>query len=80
VSAAATRSTPRPSPRDVARELHALFRIEAPSEIEVDLIAWHREARVLWRPAGAADARVVRSGSRAILAIAAHARKVEGGG
>jgi uncharacterized protein DUF955 len=74
MTAAALLPAQRQSPLDVARALHARFRIEARSEIEVELIAWHCGARVLWRHAGAADARVVLSGSRAILGIAAHAR------
>jgi len=74
VTAPASRRKRRVPPRDVARGLHARFGIEAPGEIEVDLIAWHCGARVLWREAGPADARAVISGSRAILAIAAHAR------
>jgi hypothetical protein len=61
-------------PRDVARALHARLGIEAPSEIEVDLIAWDRGATVHWRPSGPADARAIIAGARAILAIAAHAR------
>ena len=61
-------------PRDVARALHARFGIEAPSEIEVGLIAWHCGASVHWRPSGPADARATIAGARAILAIDAHAR------
>jgi hypothetical protein len=65
---------PRPTPRELARGLHADFKIEAPSEIEVDLMAWHRGASVHWRPSGPADARAVIVGSRATLAIASHMR------
>ena len=61
-------------PIAVARALHARFDIRAPNEIAIELMAWHCGARVLYRPAGSADARVVRAGDRAILAIAESAR------
>jgi hypothetical protein len=74
VTVTASRPEPQLHPRDAARAIHARLGIEAPSEIEVDLIAWHYGASVHWRPSGPADARAIIAGSRAILAIAAHAR------
>ncbi len=64
----------RPDPVALARALHARFGIQAPHEIAIDLMAWHCGARVLYRPTGSADARVVRAGDKAILAIALGAR------
>jgi hypothetical protein len=73
-TALTTEEPPRPDPVALAVALHARFGILSPPEIEVELIAWHCGARVVWRHAGSADARVVLSGERAFLAIAAEAR------
>jgi len=74
VTASSPSNASSPRPREAARALHARLGIEAPSEIEVDAIAWHCGASVHWRPSGPADARAIIRGSRAILAIDADAR------
>jgi hypothetical protein len=64
----------RLDPVVVARDVLARLDVCAPREIRVDLIAYHLGAITHWRDAGSADARVVRAGERARLAIAKHAR------
>ena len=61
-------------PVAAARALLARLDIRAPREIKIELIAYHSGALVLYRASGSADARVVRSGGRAILAIAKEAK------
>jgi hypothetical protein len=60
-------------PVAVARALLARFDIRHPREIAIDLIAYHSGGLVLPRATGAADARAVRRGARAILAISPEA-------
>lgn len=56
--------------RAAARELHAEFDVESPGDIHVEAMAASRGALVVARDVGSADARVVRSGVRAYLAVA----------
>ncbi len=61
-------------PIAVARDLVVELDLRAPRDIRIDLIAYRKGAVVHWRDAGGADARVVRSGADARLAIAKEAR------
>jgi len=71
---APARGQTRADPVALAEDLLARFRIESPREIEVELMAWHLGASVVWRDAGSADARVVCAGGRAYIAVAKEAR------
>lgn len=74
MTAVTTAVTPaRIDPIAAARALLARLDIRAPHEIKVALIAYDCGALVLPRTSASADARVVRSGSRAIIAIAPEA-------
>lgn len=65
---------PRIDPIAAAERVHAWFDLRRPHEIRIELIACALQAYVLYADAGAADARVVRSGERAYLTIAKAAR------
>ncbi|HEY2510077.1 MAG TPA: ImmA/IrrE family metallo-endopeptidase [Polyangiaceae bacterium] len=67
-------ASPWLDPVAAAAALHARFGIREPCELAIEEMAWHCGATVLWRDAGSADARVVRSGDRAYLAIGKRAR------
>jgi hypothetical protein len=66
----ARRPDVRVDPIAVACAVHERFAIRKPSDIRIELMAYQLKASVLWRDAGSADARVVRAGERAYLAIA----------
>jgi Zn-dependent peptidase ImmA (M78 family) len=72
---ARTDAAPAPpvDPIAAARAVLARFDIRSPREIKIELIAYHLGAIVVGRDTGSADARVVRSGTRAFFAIAKEA-------
>jgi hypothetical protein len=57
-----------------ARDLHRRFYVRAPEDIDLERIAAACGAFVVWRATGPSDARVVRAGDVAYLAIADHAQ------